>query len=554
MSAMINRRAFFKTSMAGVAGYFMSPLELLAQSSVVAQPDVGLQGKAKNVIFILLAGAPSQVDTFDLKIGPWTPADFDPTTIDGIDFPQGLLPGMAQQLNRVAVVRSMQTLALVHPLLQNWTQIARNPTSATGGIAPNMGSIVALETEAQRRSDQPLPGFVSLNTGGRVSQQGYFEGRYSPFDLVADPEGLNNTSNAAGEQLFSARYEMLQLLDSVNRQRSQYGPVMDELHDFYTSTRRMMYEPRVNEAFQFSSEEAERYGGSNFGNSCVVARNLISGDLGTRYIQINSRGWDNHQDIYREDAGLYARCAELDPALSSLLTDLANTPGSSGNTLVDETLIVVKGRVWKDGWRTHQPEWSGSLLRPLCPLRRRRHCRGADHRRDHLGRPLRSGSRMVCRTARHGGRHRRHDLFDHGDQLHDRASRRPAGSRLPLRALHSLAGLPDRRAIRVARLRHRKECRRKSTRRSPSASRKEDNRRQSNRPDRSFRSGRGSGSRQGGPGEQGRNRPSAIWPRRRRITHALLRLKSCCFFLAKGGREYYTVTRMCVWIAPTTDC
>ena len=343
MSAMINRRAFFKTSMAGVAGYFMSPLELLAQSSVVAQPDVGLQGKAKNVIFILLAGAPSQVDTFDLKIGPWTPADFDPTTIDGIDFPQGLLPGMTQQLNRVAVVRSMQTLALVHPLLQNWTQIARNPTSATGGIAPNMGSIVALETEAQRRSDQPLPGFVSLNTGGRVSKQGYFEGRYSPFDLVADPEGLTSTSNAAGEQLFSARYEMLQLLDSVNRERSQYGPVMDELHDFYTSARRMMYEPRVNEAFQFSSEEAERYGGSGFGNSCVVARNLIAGDLGTRYIQINSRGWDNHQDIYLEDAGLYARCAELDPALSSLLTDLANTPGSSGNTLLDETLIVVKG-------------------------------------------------------------------------------------------------------------------------------------------------------------------------------------------------------------------
>jgi hypothetical protein len=79
-----------------------------------------------------LAGAPSQTDTFDLKVGPWTPQDFKPATINGIDFPEGLMPGIASQLGRIAIVRSCLSSALVHSLLQTWTQIARSPTSATG--------------------------------------------------------------------------------------------------------------------------------------------------------------------------------------------------------------------------------------------------------------------------------------------------------------------------------------------------------------------------------------------------------------------------------------
>src|SRR6185369_12306704 len=128
---------------------------------------VNLLNTAKNVIFILLPGAPSQTDTFDLHVGSWTPANFTPTTINGVDWPAGLLPNLADQFNlgRFSIIRSCQSTALVHPLLQNWTQIARNPTSATGKIAPNMGAVVALETEKQRAANQKLPGFVSLNGG-----------------------------------------------------------------------------------------------------------------------------------------------------------------------------------------------------------------------------------------------------------------------------------------------------------------------------------------------------------------------------------------------------
>src|SRR5215470_6303900 len=165
MESIIDRRVFFKIAATGVAGYFASPMELFPQTVTAWNPQAPIYNTAKNVIFILLAGAPSQIDTLDLRVGSWTPADFSPTTINGIDWPGGLLPTLADQLNQghFSIIRSCQTTALVHPLLQNWAQIARNPTSATGKIAPNIGSIVALEMEKQRAANQKVPGFLSLN-------------------------------------------------------------------------------------------------------------------------------------------------------------------------------------------------------------------------------------------------------------------------------------------------------------------------------------------------------------------------------------------------------
>jgi hypothetical protein len=128
MESIINRRLFFKIAATGVSGYFVSPLQTMAQT-VTSNPAATSFGTARNCIFFLMAGAPSHMDTLDLKVGPWTPADFAPSTINGIDWPSGLLPNLGAQLNlnRFSVIRSCQSIALVHNLLQNWNQIARNP-------------------------------------------------------------------------------------------------------------------------------------------------------------------------------------------------------------------------------------------------------------------------------------------------------------------------------------------------------------------------------------------------------------------------------------------
>src|SRR5207244_7641240 len=111
----------------------------------------------------------------------------------------------------------------------------------------------------------------------------------------------------------------------------------------YSSARQMMYDPGVNAAFRFTTQERNRYGNSPFGNSCLVARNLVSANLGTRYIQITLGGWDNHQNIYAQNTGIYVPARQLDVGLSNLIADLAAAPAANGTTRLDETLIVVKG-------------------------------------------------------------------------------------------------------------------------------------------------------------------------------------------------------------------
>jgi len=346
MEPIIDRRVFFKIAGAGVAGYFASPMMTFAQSAVTFDPNAPILNTAKNAIFILLPGAPSQIDTFDLHVGSWTPADFMPTTINGADWPSGLLSGLAAQFsaNRFSLIRSCQSSALVHPLVQNWTQIARNPTSATGKEAPNVGSIVALELEKQRAANQQLPGFLSINGGGSLAGQGYLSGRYAPFDVAPSANGIANLANPGGQAVFTTRYNMLAMADAAPRSvPSPLGTVVEEMTSFYSSAKSMMYDTGVTNAFRFTAADQVKYGNSSFGNACLTARNVLQAGLGTRYVQLTLGGWDNHQNIYAANSGIYPSARQLDAGLANLLADLSAIPGSAGRTLLDDTLVVVKG-------------------------------------------------------------------------------------------------------------------------------------------------------------------------------------------------------------------
>src|SRR5262249_35154456 len=124
---------------------------------------------------------------------------------------------------------------------------------------------------------------------------------------------------------------------------SPYGTAVEEMSEFYSSARTLMYDPAVSNAFRFSTTDQQNYGNSSFGNACVTARNVLAADLGTRYIQITLGGWDNHQNIYAPNAGIYPSARALDVGLANLIADLTVIPGSGGKTKLDETLIIVKG-------------------------------------------------------------------------------------------------------------------------------------------------------------------------------------------------------------------
>ena len=336
----LGRRGFFRIAGAGVAGYFLAPLSSRLFEARAQSYAPRLFGNAKNCIFIHMQGAPSHVDTFDLKVGPWTPTDFNPTSYNGVIFPQGLMPTIAGHMNKISIVRSLRAPALVHSLQQVWAQIARNPTSLMGKIAPNIGSVVSYEFESKRQPNQKLPGFISLN-GGNTVGSGYFNARYTPFATNAAQGGLAGLTHPQGQASFERRFQMLADLDGELRVNSPLGEPVVDMENFYQQSRALMYNPAIDSVFKFTADEQTRYGNSGFGNSLIVSRNLVKANLGTRFIQVNIGGWDNHSNIY---TAIRNPAAQFDRGLGALLNDLSSQPGvQGGGSLLEETLIVAMG-------------------------------------------------------------------------------------------------------------------------------------------------------------------------------------------------------------------
>jgi len=331
----LSRRHFLNIAGTGVTASWLAG-NLSAAAPVITSTPVQMQNKAKNVIFILLAGAPSHTDTFDYKdIQGTTPTSFSPDTANGVMFPTGLMPKLAGMMNQFAIVRSMQAWALVHSLAQTWTQIGRNPAGVLGNVSPNIGSVVAIEKNADRTPSQVFPTFLALNSAGAAGP-GYFPASYAPFKVNPTNTGLKNTTNPDGQTRFNARWDFLHHLDDPLRVNSPYGTPLEDYDEFYTAANGMMYNPVVTKAFAYSTADSTAYGNTSFGNACVLARQVLEANQGTRYIEITLGGWDMHVNIYAQNQ-LPTLAKQLDNGLSQLITDL-KTAG-----MLDETLIVMAG-------------------------------------------------------------------------------------------------------------------------------------------------------------------------------------------------------------------
>jgi hypothetical protein len=347
--ADLSRRGFLRLGASGlVASWFLkSPAAAWARTSAA----VATKNTAENVIFVFLPGAPSQVDTWDLKEGAWTPSDFAPTSFGGgLRFPAGLMPKLANLLGDLAIVRSLKSPALVHTLQQQWLQIARNPAGATGSIAPNMGAVAALELDKQRGPADILPAFLALNNQTLLTGQGYFPASYAPFEVSASTTGLPFLTHPDGSALAN-RWKDLQDLDAVLRSGQPLGKDAADAVSFYNQAKVLTETPEVNKLFAYTADDSLRYGNTEFGNGCLIAKQVLAGGRGVRFVMVSLGGWDSHSSIYKKtpnatagETSLYSQAAQLDTALGSLISDLKATPGkSAGKTLFDETLILVAG-------------------------------------------------------------------------------------------------------------------------------------------------------------------------------------------------------------------
>jgi hypothetical protein len=329
----LSRRVMFRHMASALGGYFLLPTPKLEAAASGGTPI----GTAKKVIFVLMSGGPSHADTFDFKMFPGaTPAAFTPETYGDIVWPRGIMPRLAEQLDSVALLRSVRSWASVHELSRNWIQIGRNPTSGLSRIAPHIGSVVSLELS---QKDAVLPAFLSLNAGAQPGQ-GYLASDHAPFFVNPGGGGLANTRNPEGEANFQRRYNLLRDLASEEVLVNDLGASPAEIGAYNLSARRMMYNPDVDRVFTFAADERARYGNTGFGNACLAARNLVRSNLGTRFVQITVGGWDNHAGIYTgafNPANANSTIRQFDLGLGMLLSDLR----ASGE--LNETLVIAMG-------------------------------------------------------------------------------------------------------------------------------------------------------------------------------------------------------------------
>ena len=323
----LGRRLFFRHVASAVGGYMLMPsrpMEGIAQAA--AKP----KATARNCIFVMMQGAPSHTDTFDLKPANGMPtAQFNPTEYNGVLFPQGLMPKLASQFDSIALVRSVRSWANVHALMQTWVQMGRNPTTPLAKISPHMGSVAALELAGKNGI---LPAFMALNGTPRASS-GFLPVVNAPFLLTAG-SGLPNTTHPDGAQRFATRKALLADSEKAAGAAASLGALPDEIAEWKARSQMLMYNSDVDRIFQLDPSDRSAYGASPFGDACLTARNLLRANMGTRFIQITYGSWDHHANLYPT---ITTMGGIFDSGLGKLLADL------KADGLLDETLIVAQG-------------------------------------------------------------------------------------------------------------------------------------------------------------------------------------------------------------------
>lgn len=386
------RRHFFQNCGVGIGKIALA--SLLAQSSslsqavaseVAASPFAPKEGhfpaKAKRVIYLFMAGAPSQLDMFDYKpkLAELAGKPIPPSVIQGQRYafiqpdaavlgPQfkfakhgqsgaeisEVLPHLANVVDDIAMVRSVHTDLFNH----SPAQLFCNTGSGVPG-RPSMGSWLSYGIGSEAND---LPSFVVLKSGGSLSggaamwNAGFLPSVHQgvPFRGQGDP--ILHVSNPAGYDK-QAQRESIDVIRQLNQRRFREvgDPEIQTRMDAYEMAFKM--QTRAPELMDFSQESQETlnlYGanpsdpGQAFANNCLLARRLA--ERGVRFIQVYHAGWDHHSNV---KGGVQGQCKQTDQACAALIQDLKR------RGLLDDTLVVWGGEFG----RTPMVEASAALGR-----------------------------------------------------------------------------------------------------------------------------------------------------------------------------------------------
>jgi len=321
----VSRRALLKGTLAAAGGG-----ALLNWGNLVASPAAAAtaEKQQKRCILLWMNGGASQFETFDMKVGRPTGGLFREisTNVPGTRVCE-LLPEMAQQMDKLTVIRSMHTSQIDHP---GGIHLMHTSYSRAAGVRfPELGAVIA-KYLGEDSSD--LPGFIKISSQGN-SGSGFLGPKYQPFGLDHDGRLPTFAKSNLDEQTELRRHELRDFVESTYARRHQ-GETARMHREAYERARRLQ---NVLEVFGIDKEwdkHRELYGDSLFGRRCLMARKLV--ENGVPFVEVGQSGYDTHADNFTGHKGLLP-C--MDHAWAGLLTDLAQ------RGLLEHTLVIWMGEI-----------------------------------------------------------------------------------------------------------------------------------------------------------------------------------------------------------------
>jgi len=351
----VDRRKFLEYSAKSMLGVSLLPA---LGSAMAAAPANGKGGKAKRLIYLFMTGAMTHLDTFDLKPGHENQGETKGinTNVSGKQISE-FLPTLAQQFDKMAVIRSMYTETGAHEQGQYMMRTSYKEIATTRH--PSMGPWIQ---KFKGRQNKALPDTVLISCPARHPSAGFFDPTFSPLPIGDPNRGLENTKppEYLTDESFGKRIKFINKFDKKFRGKFKVQKVQAYI-DFYAQAASLLSSDELK-AFDLGEEKDEdrnRYGRDVFGQGCLLARRLIENNV--RCVEVTCGGWDMHNSIYNVNT-LPRRAGILDQALGNLLKDLKD------RGLLDETLVVLTtefGRTPKinqNAGRDHHPAVFSAML------------------------------------------------------------------------------------------------------------------------------------------------------------------------------------------------
>ena len=335
-------RRHFMRHLSGASAMAVPALSM--GQTVLANAD-DLKKRRKSAILLWMGGGPATIDIWDLKPGAPTGGPFRPIATSGNAQITEHMPLFAKQMHHMSVIRSMSTREADHGRGRYYmhTGYVPNPNIEH----PSYGAVLSHQLMHQRE-ELEIPPFVSV--GGGSIGPGFLGMAWAPFSVNSNGQVRNLKMGLDDDRLMQRMYA-LDLIEKgfIGQNR---GSAASDHQKILKKTLNLMTSKQMD-AFKVASEPEEvkeRYGATNFGRGCLMARRLV--EQGVPFIEVGLGGWDNHQNIHTTLAD--NKLPEMDKAMSALVQDLEE------RGLLEDTAIIwmgefgrtprINGNAGRDHW------------------------------------------------------------------------------------------------------------------------------------------------------------------------------------------------------------